>query len=713
MSAAPVAADKVEAAAPAETETADSPLMELYGKVCEDVRSRSTWLTRQTVWYAMRHDGLRRRNKPWPTAADLHYPLADSIIEKLKPFYFNQLFGQETVAQFIAKDPELVPFAEDLGYWFDWKLKQASNLEEEILIAIDKKLMAGHVPVKVYWDADRKRLAFDAIEPQHCIVPDWTKGLEEADRVTIVHHLSPEQYKRDGRFTKKEPDFIRSITGRGSAEAGESEELANTREIREGITHTGAGQNLIIVWEIWEQLGDGWHVSWISPLVPAEALRPTQKNPFTHGELPVVRFDVEIKDKGHYASRGIPERAGAFEQSLCKQWNEKNDFMTLCNRPIFTSTAPIPNAGNLTLRPGQIVPGGLQAVTMPQPPVSFDQEMQSTREIAEYNIGMPDYGVGQQNTQNGPRTATEVNQVGSLMGVTVDLKARTFRMREAKLLRLAWATLVQYDRDTQFFVEGECKRLNEQALKTEAWMVMPNGSSESWNRQAQMQKAVMRKQLLAQSPWIDQEELDRTIVELDDPRLVKRLFIDRKKPQADAYNDEAAKIPALNLGMPLPAQPSENEQPVRIKALMDFMEQRGQLGHPVLPEAVHAIKQRIGGHLQNLAQTGPKGASQARQIAKGIDKLSQAHAKAAATAGPPSVPQAGGQVPPGAPQGAPGQAPPTMREQLGISVKWGDLERSEQEQILNEIGITPATIGETAANRALTHAEENPEPVAA
>jgi FMN phosphatase YigB (HAD superfamily) len=47
--------------------------------------ARKHWEQRQATWYQMRHDGLRRRNKPWPNAADMHYPLADGIIEKLKP----------------------------------------------------------------------------------------------------------------------------------------------------------------------------------------------------------------------------------------------------------------------------------------------------------------------------------------------------------------------------------------------------------------------------------------------------------------------------------------------------------------------------------------------------------------------------------------------------------------------------------------------------
>lgn len=493
----------------------------LYPKICQDIRARLLWLSRQSVWYAMRHDGLRRRHAPWPGAADLHYPLADSIIEKLKPFYFNQLFGSETVAQLTARRPELTLFAGDAALWFDYKLKQASNLETELLLAIDRMLMAGHVPVKIYWDADRRRLAFDAIEPQHCIVPEGTQTLEDADRVTLVHHLSAEGYLRDARFPRKDAEFLQRITGRGTSEDGESPELEGTRQLREGITHAAAGENTVIVWEIWEQRQEGWWVHWLSPLAPETPLRPSQRNPFRHGRLPLVRFDCEVKDKGHYASRGIPERVGAFEAALCKNWNEKSDHMTLCNRPLFTSASPIPNAGNLRLIPGQIIPGGLAAVQMPPPPVSFDQEMNSTRTLAEQSVGTPDFGVLQ---RQGHRTATEVERVVSLLNIAVELRARTFRMSLSALLQTAWSTLLQYDRDTRYFAGGELHDLQEAALAPEEWLIEANGSSESWDRPAQLQRAVQRKQLFAGSPWIDQRELDRSILELDDPRLVKRLF---------------------------------------------------------------------------------------------------------------------------------------------------------------------------------------------
>ena len=73
----------------------------------QDLADRSLWDTRQRMFYEMRHHGLRRKSKPWPTASDAHFPLSDSIIEKLKPHYFQQLFATDLIASFIPSNPQV------------------------------------------------------------------------------------------------------------------------------------------------------------------------------------------------------------------------------------------------------------------------------------------------------------------------------------------------------------------------------------------------------------------------------------------------------------------------------------------------------------------------------------------------------------------------------------------------------------------------------
>ena len=55
--------------------------MVTHKEILQAISDRGTWERRQATWYQMRHDGLRRKNKPWPNAADMHFPLGDMQIE--------------------------------------------------------------------------------------------------------------------------------------------------------------------------------------------------------------------------------------------------------------------------------------------------------------------------------------------------------------------------------------------------------------------------------------------------------------------------------------------------------------------------------------------------------------------------------------------------------------------------------------------------------
>src|SRR5256885_15603781 len=110
---------------------------DLYDQIIDALDDRKEWEKRQETWYIMRHNGLRRLSKPYPNAPDLHFPLADSTIDKLKPFYFQQLYSADTLASFISLRQQDAELTTAVGAWFDYQLKQKSNLEREILCAID------------------------------------------------------------------------------------------------------------------------------------------------------------------------------------------------------------------------------------------------------------------------------------------------------------------------------------------------------------------------------------------------------------------------------------------------------------------------------------------------------------------------------------------------------------------------------------------------
>ena len=593
---------------------------DLYSALLDDLRARTGWEERQRIWYEMRHNGLRRKKKlPWQ--ADLHYPLADSIIGKLKPFYYQQVFSNEVIATFVPTKPQNEALTQAVSRFFDYSIKQNSNFETEILTVIDAMLMSGLNLLKISWDEDAKGLRFDSVDPVHAILPYYTRDIRECDRLCHVIPMSVNQY-RNNKLYNQDEDLIKKIKGRTN-EGTRFSTLEDIKLRREGIT-VGSEDDQIIVWEVYERDDEGKiFVHTFSPVEPNIDIRPTFELPYNHGQLPFVPFVMEIKDKGVYSGRGICEIVAPFEAYMCKLMNEKADAMTLYNRPLFRCEQDIPNTNNLKFGPATILPVGVQPVTMPQPPISFDQEMINQRMISEYLTSMPDFGLAQQGNTKNARTATEVSQIGALMGQSTDLRARIFRISLGYVFRQAYSVLTQFGKKNLTFHFNETfGEVPADALK-EAYMIHPSGSADGINKAVQYQKAFARLQTLSGNPFVDQPSLVRSVLEIDDPSLIQKLLRDPNERQQDQAEDQASENLIIESGFPVRVKQTDDHL-AHIKTLVTRVNMLAQQGGGS-PQAQQIYGQHLEQHLQALGQTDK---NLERQIRKQLaDQAKQAQAQ--------------------------------------------------------------------------------------
>lgn len=581
-----------------------------YDDVLDALKSRSQWELRQSTWYQMRHDGLRRRNKPWQNAADMHFPLADMLIEKLKPTYVAQIFATDTVASFVAQSSEYSAYQSACGQWFDYHLKQASNFEESMPVAIDAMLQAGKAVVKVLWNTATGRLEFEAVNPVYIIVPPWTEKLHDADWIVHVQTYSKSAYERLPDSFDKSPDTIQAIQGHDtSSEAGTYEQNKYTREGLTRAKHDGE----IIVWEMFIRQEDGtWLVKTYSPAAPTRPLRADFGLLYNKGVFegrtpppPFAEFNCELKERGYYSGRGICERVMAFEVSLCKDWNTLKDYQTLTCAPLFSAESGVPQNANLRMAPGQILPFKLTAVSFPPAPVDLHQSMNGTRALAEQLVAIPDAGVGRSNESKEKRTAAEVNLIGSIMGRNDDLRSRIFRRELAHLLNLAWGLLLQFKGDDLgYFIDDEMLTLDQQAL-TGSYRIEPNGSGDNYNRGLVLQRAIARKQMFTNNPNVNQVELDKSVLEADDPRLVKRLLLNQGSQQAAQLEDQAQEISIMLLGFPAEVRASDDDWS-HIQSCTGFVQRRATTGEPLTPETLKHLALHIETHLAALKKKNPQ-----------------------------------------------------------------------------------------------------------
>lgn len=580
----------------------------LHEQILQDLKDRSDWEKKAAVSYKLRNGGIPRGRLPYPNGPDLRFPLIDSSIGKDKPFYAQQLYATDTVASFVAKKFQQAELTTAVAAWFDYKVKQESNFEREAICAIDTLLQDGGCPVKIFWNTRKKRLEFDACDRLHVIVPKATEELHDADRLTHVLHLSESQYRRNPLYRKDE-DFIKKIKGKGGGhQTGDDNYKLQEVARREGLT-CGQNDDQIVLWEIYtrNETNDEITVKTRSPLAFDEEVRPDFLLPYSEGVFkegwfPFVNWRREIKEKGYYSSRGKAETLAPFQQILCKNWNYIAEHMDYFARPTFRhdpqAQSPIGSTSNIDTSPGAILPPGLIPNNPPQLPSSLYQDMQMTREMAEYLEQSPDFGI--MNQQGGKRTATEISAIAGQSGQGSDLRARIFRLDLGDTYRMAWALLLQYGKETLSYVlDNEAAEVPQEAIH-DCYEVAPNGSADSWNRGAQFAKAMERFKLLQNNPYIRQDQLTKDLLASDEPGKIKALFQEPQHAQASEMEEQNMELLLMDKRFAAIVDPADDDK-AHLQAIAQWFPTRVQEG-PLDPITAKLVFEHIQGHGQQLAQ---------------------------------------------------------------------------------------------------------------
>lgn len=622
-------------AAVAENDVVDSfDRTELHAEILDFLVARVSWESKQRVWYQKRHDGLGRKAPPWPGAADLHFPLSDTQIGQFKPFYYQQVFGNEIVATFIPRnkaDTELARIAEQ---WFNFQMCYKSNLPREHQIFTDQMLQSGQTVCKVIYDHSKGQVMFDAVDPLSIIVPPYTRNIQDCDKLVHVIKYSVDAYKRQPGY-RKDKEFVDSIIGDSwSQSKNDQMALDQLKQLKEGFA-VSCSDRQIIVWEVYVKVQDTdeygnllwndeeetepkyrWDILTYSPTRPDEDIKEPYPLPYDHGQLPFVQFEFEIKEKSFFSSRGIVEMVAMEETYLDKLWNEKSDSMTLCNRPVCSITGtPIPNMENLRLNPGSVIGTKIEPVIFPKPIIDFDEEMNNTRSIAERRVGTPDYGIQNNQPVLQSRTATEVNKISQLSANSTNLRSATFRMSLTALYQQAWALLLQYKKDDfQYYYQEEMMEANPIALK-DIYFILPSGAIDSYNKDLQMQKAQAMFQTLWGNPYIRQDQLVRNYLTQVDPRYVVQLF--SNPAEANQSQAEAQNLQNMEMENGMQAQAKNiDDQVVRMQVIIARLTQLAQEGVRLNPKTVSLYIQHFNDRLFMFKAQKGKQAPEADQFEK-------------------------------------------------------------------------------------------------
>ena len=643
---------------------------ELYEQICDDLKDRQAWESRQILWSKMRNQGVKRTRKPWPGAADMHVPIGDTIINKLKAYYVQWIFGPELLASFYALEDQGDSYTDSVAQWFDYQVRENTNFPTMAICAIDSLLQNGMGFLKPYWDSGKERLAFASIHPYFVIVPPWTQELAEADRVVHVMHMSEADYLRSAepRGYNTDEDYIESIKGEGKPD----QKYEQSRYVAEGLSYSRL-KDLIILWEVYIRGSDGQiEVQTFSPLQPDEPARAPFKLPYQHKQIPIIQLPYELLDAGFFSSRGAMELVQMYEASACKMWNEKLDFMSIANRPVLSTQGGSINAQNIRWEPGAVYDSVLQLVQQPPPPVNFDEEVQNNRSMAEQRVGMPDFGIGDQSDSQGQnKTATETNAITTVMQQSNDLRARVTKNSITMVFEQAWSILRQYkSNDLNYFWRKRRITLDDAAFDN-AYVLRPNGSVDGYSREREIQKLMQLRQLAQGSPWIKLPEIDRKIIELMDSTWIMQVFSEPQDIQQDEEMKQAVENSVMIDGY-LPSVLPTDAHVLHLQILDGFLgwTQNPTNGVKIGPTVMPTFLQHATSHVQAARQDAQYMKQYGQQIAQFANKIAQTQKglqqqQAAAQQAQTAMGNLRGMTPAGMPNGAPGPAAPPGPPQPG------------------------------------------------
>lgn len=589
-------------------------MKELFSKAQDVIESRKQWEDRQRTYYLMRREGIRRRNKPFPAAADLHFPLIDMNVRKAKPFWFAQATSTERLAAFTCLKDQEKATTTSAADFFDWEIKQNTDFFKALWRNVDIMCVHSRGVFKSIVDPfDDYRIKISAINPLFILMAPGAEDFEDADWFVHVTPLTVAGYKRNRRYTQDVIDKIRGIEGYTGAD-GPMED----RHMSEGINYS-RNPDEIILYEHYVKTMSGWTVNTYCPMAPEVDVRKPYTMPYKvcgKASVPFHSVVGEIVDGGWYAPRGLAELNAPFESYTCKLWNEKTDAMTFSNRPVFTSENQLTNVGNLRWAPGEFIPGNVKGVQMPTPAFSFDQEIAFARSTAEQLSMLPDFGIvkpGEQGDTGGkPRTAAENNRIAQLQSVGTDSNGQIFRLYLGKLYKHLWGLMLQFRRkELSYFVADQLKTVPDQALH-DAYLIAPDGAPDQWNKQQRMQRAMARYQMFQGAPNVDMDVITKDALNSDDPKLGLEAFIPTNVKAGSEAEDEATELLLLREGFPAQVKPNEDHV-TRIHVLMGWLQKQAQSGAAPDPVAIQRVQEHMAVHLQFLHKTQPQAARQVEQ----------------------------------------------------------------------------------------------------
>ena len=461
-----------------------------------------------------------------------HGHMLTRVVEKFETRIVHEEIDKADIPQDMldqlkaASKPELQQFVSQR-----YNLDLEDDDEKEVVNDIIKQFKSGADIIE--FDIERVSSMPD-IEiplPTKMIVPSYTTGIEDANRITYEFFMTRRQLEMkmdDGSFRKHDIDdlnFTRTGKSGANTTGDDSDVVEHQKRINEGITNAEADRDLFKIHETlcWYKPKKNKPMQrWVFTTFaevhdPDHALLQDMEFPydFTDDTWNYDKYDNEVKDPRYYNSRGVPEQIRALQEIQERAINNMLIRDEMNNTPMWEvlSSSEIMD-GHIQFGPGQKLPVdaiGQEIKRLGEPnnvDISSDRIMQIVKATAEEYLGNVDQLFRNATNTGGGKTLGEIQE--GVRQSTGPISVEVINWNETWSRTFQKVFDIMRDRvGESIFIDGEEITNEDFNFPAE---VRSNGNLEVSDQQLAVQKAITRLQViigLEERGVVDKEDIFR------------------------------------------------------------------------------------------------------------------------------------------------------------------------------------------------------------
>ena len=219
---------------------------QLSREIEDEDSCRSKWSAAVDALERLRYGVRKRKDHPWPGAANFSLPIIDTDINLLKPSYVNVAYGVSPIVTFEPYGPEDVEPARKREMLFDWRMRTQVKFFKPYSYGIDQVLGSlGQTVFRIIWKFSTRN---------YCVRVDLEDFGEEVLEVLydarttdeMVAKIIEEEFRIDTDYEENVEEIAKAVQKFRDGESSIELDLVETEDDQPEVTALSVKDDLVV-----------------------------------------------------------------------------------------------------------------------------------------------------------------------------------------------------------------------------------------------------------------------------------------------------------------------------------------------------------------------------------------------------------------------------------------------------------------------------------